>query len=144
MKKGMLVNLKWNKNLSWRSRASLVSLATIAAIVSEKNCRVGQLKKRLKCLLASFEAFLPQLLPHCLSWKKPGTCYALQLHFILCPFPNQFQFGLEKKSKFWRLVFQTNSSLVWKKITILTTRFPNQFQFGLEKMTTFQKQKIPN
>ena len=41
--------------------------------------------------------------------------WALGLHFILCPFPNQFQFGLGKKSKFWRLVFQTNSSLVWKK-----------------------------
>ena len=33
--------------------------------------------------------------------------------------------------------FQTNSSLVWKKIKILTTCFPNQFQFGLEKNYNF-------
>ena len=79
-----------------------------------------------------------------LSESQERLSTAVQLHFILCPFPNQFQFGLEKNSKFWRLVFQTNSSLVWKKITILTIRFPNQFQFGLEKMTTFRKQKIPN
>ena len=48
----------------------------------------------------------------------------VQLHFI--QYPNQFQFDLEKNSKFWQLVFQIKSSLVW------------------EKMTEFRKQKNPN
>ena len=46
---------------------------------------------------------------------KLGACWALGLHFIQCPFPNQIQFGSEK---------------LHPKIA---HDFPNQFQFGLER-----------
>ena len=55
-----------------------------------------------------------------------GAPYALQLHFIQCPFPNQIQFGLEK---------------LHPKIAY---DFPNQFQFGLERKKWFCKTQIPN
>ena len=41
---------------------------------------------------------------------------ALQLHFIMCPFPNQIQFGLGKNHQIIDQLFQTKSSLVWKII----------------------------
>ena len=46
---------------------------------------------------------------------KLGVCWALGLHFIQCPFPNQIQFGSKK---------------LHPKIAY---DFPNQFQFGLER-----------
>ena len=52
----------------------------------------------------------------CLSISVWNTfLFAVQLHFIQCPFPNQIQFGLEK----------LHSKIVYD--------FPNQFQFGLER-----------
>ena len=51
---------------------------------------------------------------------------ALELHFIQCPFPNQFQFGLEK-------LHPKNAK-----------DFTNQFQFGLETKKMICKTQIPN
>ena len=50
--------------------------------------------------------------------------FAVQLHFIQCPFPNQIQFGLEK---------------LHQKIAY---DFPNQFHFGLEKKIDFASRRI--
>ena len=47
--------------------------------------------------------------------QQNGLVYAVQLHFIQCPFPNQIQFGLEKLQP--KIAYD----------------FPNQFQFGLER-----------
>ena len=52
---------------------------------------------------------------------------ALQLHFIMCPFPNQIQFGLENNC------VKFGGKLI-----------PNRIQFGLEKCWTFKQTKIPN
>ena len=54
---------------------------------------------------------------------------------IAYDFPNQFQFGLEKKIDFARRRFQTKFRLVWKILmTIINVlKIPNQIQFGLEK-----------
>ena len=35
-----------------------------------------------------------RLVPRIKSWETPAV---LSLHFIQCPFPNQIQFGLERK-----------------------------------------------
>ena len=50
------------------------------------------------------------------SISKPiPVWFGKKFKILTTRFPNQFQFGLEKKLQFWRFVFQTNSSLVWKK-----------------------------
>ena len=53
---------------------------------------------------------------HCNCAAEEIPTSAVQLHFIMCPFPNQIQFGLEKNPQIIGKLFQTKSSLVWKII----------------------------
>ena len=60
-------------------------------------------------------------------------------------FPNQFQFGLEKNPQIIGKLFQTKSSLVWKKILKLLANFSNQIQVGFENnCIEFGGKLIPN